>query len=1355
MSRVQFHRPARAYPAPLPDSEVVVVAPVPIQAAQQQGFTQYLQLLVPVIGSLGSLVFIIANAAGGHGVSILVILASVSVAVLSVGIGVAVHLSQQAGVKRQRARERQKYLRYLADLSAQLDGTAQQQRQYSNHMNPTIPELASEVARQDGVWERRFEDADFLDLRIGSGPAPLCRPIRLDMGSDMYADFPQDQLDEARRVVDKYSYLDDMPITAPLGRYGTVTINGRTTPTRNLARALLCQVAALHAPDDVRIIAAFPADATQEWSWLKWLPHARRLRRAPAGQNGAGETLAMLATNADELRDVLNGQVTPELERRRKLADAQRDGVALPSRPHFIILLDGYAPNSPIAQIPIIDDLLRSDGVAGVTVLCLIQDRRQEPTKVQARLTISDGGFLSFEENATNGRRLQGITPNAADPAICERIARALTPLSLRERGGSGGGELANDVQLLDLLNLHSPDNVHISQTWRPRELRDLLRVPIGIRADGEPLIVDVKESAAGGMGPHGIVVGATGSGKSELLRSLVTSLAVTHDPETLNFVLVDFKGGASFADLAELPHVSGMITNLEGEQSLVERMYATISGEMERRQVMLRNGGNLDNIRQYQAKRQAERTMEPMPYLMIIVDEFGELIANKPEFLELFIAIGRIGRSLGMHMLFATQRLEEGKIKGLEGHLRYRICLRTFTPAESTTMIGNPDAAYLPAFPGIGYFKVDNAISLFKTALITTPYRPASARADTQIVIREFTSVGRLVKAAASSTPPGANSAHTATGGDPETDMDRVIARLVEESGPQARESVHQIWLPPLPRKLPLAQALGMAHIQTMNGSRWQDTPPLGPLRTPIGLLDRPEQQRQEPMILDFSGAGGHLALVGAPQSGKSTLLRTLVASLIVTHSPRDVQIYCIDLGGGLLRIFEGAPHVGVVCGKGDRERIIRLVHQVRGLIDERELLFRKRAIDSMASYRERRLAGQFADEALGDVFLIIDDLGQFQREFDQAEGEIAELITNGLNYGIHLVVATNRWADVRPKLKDNIGSRLELRLNDPIDSDFGKAAAATVPVGVPGRGLTQAKRQFQTALPIVYGDDVTEQTPQQKAVEALVARARRSWTGESAPPLRMLPDRVTPADLPSPGAPDRPTGIPLGIEEFRLEPVYLDLLSNVGPHFIIFGDGESGKTNLVHALLRGLEWLYTPEQARFSVVDYRRTSLDYAESPNLFGYAVTADMLKDLVAKLKKELDARMPSGSNISIEALRNPTRWEGPHHFLIVDDYDLIVTPAGNPLAPLSELLLQAKDIGLHVIVARRVAGSSRSFDQVFGRLKDMGTPGIILSGEPQEGPLLGGQKAMSQPPGRGLLVRRNQRTAQVQTVLLES
>ena len=214
---------------------------------------------------------------------------------------------------------------------------------------------------------------------------------------------------------------------------------------------------------------------------------------------------------------------------------------------------------------------------------------------------------------------------------------------------------------------------------------------------------------------------------------------------------------------------------------------------------------------------------------------------------------------------------------------------------------------------------------------------------------------------------------------------------------------------------------------------SIWQKTPPFGTLNVPIGLFDVPLEQAQKPLLLDFSGAGGHLALVGAPQSGKSTLLRTLITSFMATHSPRDVQLYCIDLGGGQLRLFEAAPHVGAVCSEGDREKIRLLFRLMQKVIADREMFFSQYNIDSMATYRQRRQAGEFADAAFGDVFLIIDNVAQFLNDFEQLDADLVNLVMVGLTFGVHVVLATNRWQEIRPKVRDNIGTRLELRLNEP----------------------------------------------------------------------------------------------------------------------------------------------------------------------------------------------------------------------------------------------------------------------------------------------------------------------------------
>ena len=266
-------------------------------------------------------------------------------------------------------------------------------------------------------------------------------------------------------------------------------------------------------------------------------------------------------------------------------------------------------------------------------------------------------------------------------------------------------------IGLPDILGVADVATLDPKRTWQPRPLRERLRVPIGIGANGHAVMLDLKESAHGGMGPHGLVVGATGSGKSEMLRTLLTSLVISHPPELLALMLVDFKGGATFAPMAGLPHVAGIVTNIEDDITLVDRMHDALFGEMRRRQEVLKEAGNLPNVSAYHALREAGEPLEPLPHLLVVIDEFSELLSAKPDFAELFVAIGRIGRSIGVHQLLATQRLDMGKIRGLESHLSYRISLRTFSETESREAIGVPDAYHLPPEPGSGYLKVDTTV--------------------------------------------------------------------------------------------------------------------------------------------------------------------------------------------------------------------------------------------------------------------------------------------------------------------------------------------------------------------------------------------------------------------------------------------------------------------------------------------------------------------------------------------------------------------------------------------------------------------------------------------------------------------
>ncbi len=1347
MPGVIFHRPARAYLDPLPDNEIVIAAPPTIPQSQGGGFS-WIQLLVPLLSSIGFLAFAFLYP------NPIFILVACFMVVAMVGATVLTQFVQRRSTRGQIKANRSKYLQYIQQERIRLHDLARRQQQFMTRLHPPLATLVSCVERREYLWERRLSDSDFLDVRLAADVAPLCCPLTIEQDKSPLAEYDRECLTEARLLLAKYSQVENVPLVSHLGTLGTLVVSGDQPRARALLCALLCQAAAFQAPDDLRIIGYFPSEASQEWAWLKWLPHTRLFRQFKSSRQPDIEPLCLLADSIDDFQEILTSQVVPELERRRKLNADPNAPSGSAVRPHFLILLEGYSPDSALAHVVAINELFVDAARLGVTILCLVQDASDEPPALQARLQISEMGWFSYEETTPAGRRFAALSADSADVDTCERIARSLTPLILGEKGKQQ--DLSQEVRLLPLLGYSSADSLATTDTWLPRARESLLRVPLGIGTTGEPVLLDIKEAAEGGMGPHGLIIGATGSGKSELLRTIVTSLAITHNSETLNFILADFKGGASFADLAGLPHVAGLITNLQSDLTLVDRMRAALSSELERRQQILRDAGR-DNIHLYQQRRQLFPDMQPLPHLLVVVDEFAELLANRPEFLDLFVAIGRVGRSLGMHLLLATQRLGEGHIQGLEGLLRYRICLRTFSAMESAAVLDTADAFYLPSFPGIGYFKVDTTIyEQFKSALISAPYIPSSEDGAELASVRRFSATGKLVPTGRAVTrsngsSPGAlekirNEAQ-------QTDMTVVIQHLIARQAQQQKAPVHQVWLPPLPHQLTLSEVftLHSAGKAPTPASNLHIRPDL--LQVPIGIIDKPALQKQDPLLLDFSGAGGHLAIVGAPQTGKSTFLQTLILAFGVTHSPREVQFYCIDLGGGQLRHLEHMPHVGSVCDKTERAKVQRLIRQIRTVIEERVALFREARIDTIMTLRARRQAGEFPTMPFGDVFLVIDDFAHFQQEFEDLEIELFEVATAGLTYGVHLIFASNRWSDIRSKLRDPIGTRLELRLNEPLESEVGKAAALSLPAGVPGRGLLKTGLHFQVALPRFQGEAHGPEQTQPEALETLIRALQQKWKGMAAPLIRILPALVTEHDLPAPRT-DRQSGVPIGLEELELQPVYIDLLAD-NPHFLIFGDAQCGKTTLLRAWIRGLQDRYTPEQVQFMIVDYRRGLLDLAKSAHLFAYAGTPSMLKEGVERLKGELEKRVLSGTVLSLEELSQPARWSGPHYILFIDDYELLATSTGNPLMPLIDLIGQGRDVGFHIVLARRVGGTARSaMEAVYQRLKEMGSPGLIMDGDPQEGPLLGTQRANTLPPGRGYFVRRGHRPTFVQTVRLD-
>ncbi|QWF79627.1 type VII secretion protein EccCa [Amycolatopsis sp. CA-230715] len=1322
MSTLQFKKlPRLAAPRP-PGGEVHLEPPPEVPRTIPGNIMMKLLPIVMVLSTLGmvGVMFIGGGAAAKNPMTMMMpIMMLASMGGMMAGGG------KGGGAKKAEMNEdRKDYLRYLGQMRDRAREAMADQRASLEWVHPD-PQMLWSLAASRRMWERRQNDQDFLHLRVGRSSHRLAtRLVPPQTG-------PVDELEPIatlalRRFVRAHSIVPDLPTQITLRGFAAVSMQGERELTRGLARAMLAQLVTFHSSDDVLIAVATAGRAKDEWEWAKWLPHVQH----PELADGIGQ-LRMMAGSLAQIEQWLDA----ELRDRPRFS---RNATPAPDQPHVVIIVDD-------AEVTREEQIILEEGLVGVTIVDLSDSI--------GNLAARRGLRLVVEEERLGARSAGGVEwfgrPDKLSVVEAEALARKLSPyrVGTAAQEASEDEPLLSNPTLLELLGIPGdPMTFDVQQAWRPRPVRDRYRVPFGIGEYGQQVELDIKEAAMEGMGPHGLCIGATGSGKSEFLRTLVLGMLATHSSTTLNFVLVDFKGGATFLGLDSAPHVSAVITNLADEVTLVDRMKDALAGEMNRRQEALKNGGNFKNVWEYEKARENGADLDPLPALFIVVDEFSELLSAKPDFIELFVAIGRLGRSLQMHMLLASQRLEEGKLRGLDSHLSYRIGLKTFSAAESRAAIGVPDAFELPSIPGSGYLKYDTSTMVrFKASYVSGPYRPSGIQAAGPVasVVRADKRPQMFVPDFVELPPepePEPEQIEVKKEEKPEeavepSELDVIVNRLIGQ-GPPA----HEVWLPPLNEPSSLDTLL-----PNLNPTEDRGLSPVGffgngRLQIPLGIVDRPYEQRRDPLWADFSGASGHAVLIGGPQSGKSTMLRTLIMSMALTHTPEEAQFYCVDLGGGTLAGLADLPHVGgVAVARREPDKARRIVAELNSLANEREGRFGAMGIDSMNEFRNRKRRGEITpdQDPFGDAFLIVDGWRAIRDDFEELETTITMLAQRGLTYGVHVIVAANRWADIRPAIKDMLGTRFELRLGDPTESDIDRRVAVNVPEGRPGRGLTRDKLHLLTGLPRIDGSSDANDIG--AGVSDAVARIRGAWKGRHAPQVRLLPELISYEDVLAMDQKRNTKLIPIGVDEEELAPVYLDF--NAEPHFMAFCDGESGKTNLLRQIARGITERYTSKEAVIVLVDYRRTMLGFVEGDQLLGYAVSAQQLETMINDIAGSMSRRLP-GPDVTPEQLRTRSWWTGPELFVIVDDYDLVVTQTNNPLRPLSDYLAQAKDVGLHMIAARRTGGASRAlYDPILGKMKEIAAPGMVMNGSRDEGVLLGTVRPSAMPPGRGHMVSR--------------
>ena len=1308
---------------------------MPPEKAEPASMGNVLMMVVPMLGSTGVMIFMaMQNNGGGRSM-----LMGGGMLVAMLGM-VGFNMYRQFSQYRTRVKtQRREYLSYLAETRESIRKVAKKQRAYYNWVYPDPDALVTLAANGSRLWSREGNTYDVLTFRYGSGTQPLGLTFERPP-IDPMTEMDVVCLSAMERFIAVHDHTDNVGKFLYLGDFSHIEVVGEGESAYDEMRAIMMHLACFIEPSKLKIAVLCSADRLGDWEWVKWMPQARS-----ANVRDAIGPARMISTDPRELVEMIGPDIA--------MRGAYRPGEEMPEWPHLLLVCDGaeFPTSSPFGSMA---------GVRGVTIMSRAREWTPMKSHTALRLVIHPSPNrkgADVVDVVTMDSVPESAFADRLSAVQAEAVARRMTPFATQEKLEEsdtpvGRSDESRQKDLMELVGIGDIRDFDPEKQWVRREGRARLAAPFAVTPEGRPVVLDIKESAQQGMGPHGLLIGATGSGKSEVLRTLVLALALTHSPEQLNLVLVDFKGGATFAGMADLPHVSAMISNLESELSLVDRMQDALQGEMVRRQEMLRQAGNYANVSDYEADRLAgKHEYPPLPALFIVLDEFTEMLMAKPEFGEVFIMIGRLGRSLSVHLLLASQKMDLGKARGLESHLSYRIALKTFTESDSREVLGIPDAAKLPPLPGSGFLKAGgDGLVRFRASYVAAP-PPARtlasiAEASTAgapsapIEILPFTVAPVITREALGEEEEVDQNQEIVLAGDEVwadmSEMDIAVAKMKGKGYP-----AHQVWLPPL--EVPDTFATLMPDLAPdpelgFISRAWRES---GVLRVPLGTVDLPLEQRRETLVLDLSGAGGNFALVGGPQTGKSTALRTIVQALSLTYTPQEVQFYVMDFGGGTFAGFAGAPHVAGVATRDTEEVRTRMLAEIAAIMDDRERYFRAHGIDSMDTYRRGRLAGTY-DDGYGDVFLVIDGWGALRSEFDSLDREVTTMMSRGLSLGVHLVISAARWMDIRAEAQDIFGSRLELHTANPKESIVNREGAARIPKGRPGRGIDMAGHEMMIGLP--RADAEQDPSTVSQGVAYTVNKIRECLVAGEGPKLRLLPQRITLAEILS-QLPDQqilPRGggdMVLGVEESRLGPLLFN--TRAESHLYLFGDGKTGKTSFLRSIISEVTRLYSPNEAKILAIDMRRSLLGAIPEEYSLRYLTNhAEAMKQL-RELAKFLRTRLP-GSDVTAEQIRERTWWSGPEVWILVDDYDLVATSSGNPLMELIDLLPQAGDIGLHVIITRRMGGASRAaYEKVLQMMNDLAVTGILLSGNPSEGAIINGVKPKRAIAGRAQVVHR--------------
>lgn len=1111
-------------------------------------------------------------------------------------------------------KRQQLYHRYIAEQEEELLSLAEQELSRMNEQFLSVDRcLELPVSTTHRLWERMATHSDFTAIRLGRGQVRLPAEITIP---DNRLEMIEDELrDEPRRLLETYEHINDAPITLQLRDWPIIgVLSPRNRP--QMLQSMVMQLAATHSYHDVRIAVLCKEDNLSQWSWARWLPHSfanesRTLRMVVSKPNAIHEVITYLE-NILFVRKELAGD-----------SNASSEGPVEQQLPHYFIFCTDPAL---IENLPIMRHLM--EGQLGFTLVLQASSMERLPKECRVIIQAGEqqGAVYGADGNITN----VFYEYPSLDSLI--RFSHQIAPIRVRDTTGSSA--IPTLVTFMDIYHARRVEELDVWRFWSEHHAWEGIQSTIGLRSGSQPFVLDISDKQQS-HGPHGLVAGTTGSGKSVMLQTYILSLALNYHPSQVQFILIDYKGGGTANVFKDLPHVAGIIDNQQEERT-IQRALKSIQGEINRRERIFKRLGidHIDDYIQYYNNDPAEK---PLAHIIIVVDEFAELKHEQPEFMKALVSAARVGRSVGLHLILATQKPSNSVDDEIWSNTRFHICLRVASRADSNDMLKRPDAAYLRGM-GRCYVQVgnDEIFEQVQTSYSGAEYNPDALTSEEMPHL--LNDAGQPIRIKKKKKNPSDNDKA-------ETQMDAVMERIIAVSRQHGVKPTPQLWLDEMASVIPLEQLEGFKPL-AFDGEHWHNQD-ADTLLIPYGLMDDVADQCYVPMSINLS-ADHNVMIVAPAASGKTTMIQTLAMSLAMLYTPDQVSLYILSLTSNTLGVLRDLPHVGEIVMANEVDEISRLLQLIISEDNRRRALFEELNTSNFAQYNvaARRTSGY---EPLPAVVVMIDRFAQLIETLKEDQFKaLQKLLMEAASHGIYFIVTALSLAKEEMPFKmvsafRGIGFQLPDRdlykqvmgTNTYISPDQMDISA------VPGRGLGMIRSGNDVGSGIcevqaaIFGG-IQEDFERSELIAETAARMNKAWTGARPQGIVRIPKDFQMQhmlELPECSPASHPVNVlPIAVRKAQGSPVLYDLANQ--SVLSITGAPRSGKTNMLLVIADmvcrqgGRVYLFGVNSALQSFAEAHPDQVVFHSSADTDGCIEAVLAIKDLLHDRSVEL-AGLPKG------------------------------------------------------------------------------------------------------------------------------